>query len=526
MAALTRIVLVQCPQWGFVPPLALAQLAGSLKDAGLPVGAVDLNIKLYHERGEGYRHAFSWEQSNLWRDELADRFLEEHREVVARLLIDPLPMTGSVLVGFSVNQCSIRTSLLAARWVKEARPEAFIAFGGQWYADPENTETTLESGVVDAVVCGDGEQTLIDLARTLGDGGRPEDCAGLHLWRGGNVVATPERAPADMDALSFLDYSVLDLDDYKVPDNLYQDALMIMASRGCVRRCTFCGSRYPWEGFRSMSGRRIYDEIKHQLSLRGGYNILKFYDIVTNGNIRHISELCDLLIADPSVKLEWRETNCIVRPEMTPTLLAKLRKAGCAHVNYGIETGSNRVLKLMRKGQTAELAERVLRDTHEAGIEITANFLFGYPGETEEDFEETLAFVGRVHPYIDIFYPSRTFITMEPYSDMARHKDELGVDDGVDVFWALKDRSNTYPIRLARYEKFSRLLKELGAFESPGVNSSLELNHWHSLGRYHEYEKEFDKAAGCYRKYLALDPGSQDIRCRLEACENAGIPAR
>jgi radical SAM superfamily enzyme YgiQ (UPF0313 family) len=416
------------------------------------------------------------------------------------------------VVGFSINQCSIRASLLAAKWLKEARPEAFVVFGGQWYCEAENVESTLESGVVDSVIVGDGERALVEIARALCKGEPP-----------GKIV---ERPVESLDALAFLDYGALDLKEYEVPDNLYQDSLMIMASRGCVRRCAFCGSRTPWEGFRSMSGRRIYDEIKQQLSLREGYKVLKFYDIVVNGDMRHLEELCDLLIADPSVKLRWREANMIVRPEMTPAILKKMKAAGCDHVNFGIETGSDRVLKLMKKGQTVAQAERVLKDVHEAGIEITANFLFGYPGETEADFDETLAFVRRVHKSIDIFYPSRTFITMEPLSSMARDKAALGVDDGVDIYWALKDGTNDYPVRLARYERFSRLLKELGAYESAGVNSSLELNHWRSLGGYHEHKRELDKAAECYRKYLELDPGSQDVKSRLEACENARVAAR
>ena len=450
----------------------------------------------------------------------------DREQMIRAKLIDPLPPDETILVGFSVNQCSLRASLVVARWVKASRPKAFVVFGGQLYSDPEKIGETLDAVPIDAVIVGDGEETLVELAEIIEAGRPPESCAGMHLKRDGAVVETRPRPPLLMDSLPFSDFSVLDLESYNVPENLYHDSFMIMASRGCVRHCTFCGSRFPWKGYRSMSGRRVYDEIVHQTARYSHFKVLKFYDILINGNMKHLSELCDLLIADPSEKLFWREANCIVRPEMTPEILKKMYAAGCRHVTFGIESGSDRVLGLMEKGQTAALAERVLRDTHESGIELTANFMFGYPGETEEDFDETLEFVRRIHPYVDIFYPSRTFITMEPNSTMAKNKKELGIDDGTDIFWGTTDGTNTYPVRLARYERFSQVLYEVGAWESPGVNSSVELDRCNSLGRYYAYKNEHQQAVQYFEKYLTLDPECADVRGRLEACQNALAPTR
>lgn len=516
--------LIQAPLWGFVPPLSLAQLSGELKARGGEATPIDLNIELYRLRGDGHKFSWSWEQNTLWLDEKTVAGILDEPEAAAyikRRCVDAVPEGVRCLVGFSVNECSIIASMHIARLIKAARPQAFVVFGGQAFAEPDRIERCLRQGVVDAVCTQDGEDTLVEVVERLGAGRGVEDCAGLHIMRDGKVRQTGDRPPVDLNRIAFCDFESLDLKRYEVPDNLYSKSLMIMASRGCVRHCQFCGSRKPWEGYRYMSGRRVYDEIKHQLARHPQLTELKFYDIVTNGNMKRVMDLCDLLIADKSVNLTWEECNCIVRPEMTYEAMCKMREAGCHRVTYGIESGSDHVLGLMQKGQTAALAERVLLDTHRAGLVATANFMFGYPGETEEDFEETLEFVKRVHSFVNLFYPSRTLITMEPLSDMAGRRKELGIDDGTDVFWETLDGKNTYPIRLERYERFSRLLTQLGARESQGVNSSLELHRWYSLGEYYEYKGALDKAGDCYRSYLKLDPGSAVIQSKLERCLKA-----
>lgn len=516
-------VLIQAPLWGFVPPLSLAQLTGELKSKGSPVQPVDLNIELFRLRGEGLKHTWSWEQNTLWLDpETVERILNPFSEHIRRRCVCAVPIGERSLVGFSVNECSIVASLFVARMIKAARPEAFVVFGGQAFAEPDRIERCLRDPAVDAIVMHDGERTLVELVGRLSEGRDPLAAAGLYV-RGekGKPRWTGDRVPVDLDSIAFCDFEALDLSRYEVPENLYSKSLMIMASRGCVRHCSFCGSRKPWEGYRYMSGKRIYDEIKYQLARHPHLTELKFYDIVTNGSMKRVLDLCDLIIADGTIKLSWEETNCIVRPDLTYEALCKMKRAGCHRITFGIESGSNRVLGLMQKGQTVELAERVLYDVHRAGMVATANMMFGFPGETEEDFQQTLAFARRVHKFVDLFYPSRTFTTMEPLSDMAANRKQLGIDGGTDIFWATLDGSNTYPIRLERYERFSRLLAELGARESQGLNSGLELNKWYSLGEYYEYKRDFEQAADCYRRYLKLDPASTVVKAKLERCTAA-----
>lgn len=518
----SQTVLIQCPLWGFVPPLSLAQLSACLKAEGLPARAVDLNIALFRRRGSGHRHTWAWENNALWlQDDSVDAILAGHEDFIVSACASPLPEDRPALAGFSVNECSLRASVWVARRLKARRPRAVVLFGGQAFTEPERAQRVLRTGVVDAVAFGDGEAVIVEAARAVAAGRGLDSVRGLRLPGG---RATGEREPVALDALPFLDFETFDLDAYELPENLYRRSLMIMASRGCIRRCEFCGSREPWKGYRYMSGRRIYEEIKHQMARHPGrFSELKFYDIVVNGDMERVLELADLLAGDPAIRLSWEEVNCVVRPEMTVDALQRMRAAGCHRITYGIESGSDRVLRLMRKGQTAEQAEKVLRATHEAGLVATANFMFGYPGETEEDFKETLEFVRRVHPYVDMFYPSRTFVTMEPLSSMARRRGELGLDDGDDVYWASRDGVNTYPVRLGRYERFSRLLRELGARESPGVNSSVELWRWSALGQYHEHRGDKDEARRCYEEYLQLDPDSIPIRSRLEQLKETRV---
>jgi MoaA/NifB/PqqE/SkfB family radical SAM enzyme len=272
-----------------------------------------------------------------------------------------------------------------------------------------------------------------------------------------------------------------------------------------------------------MSGRRIYEEIKYHIKQNPDIEHIEFLDLLFNGNMQTLTEFCELMIREPlKENLRWH-ANVVIRPQMTKDALQKMRKSGCFHLTYGIESGSQRVLDLMRKRYKIEDADNVLKYTHEAGIQVTCNFMFGFPGETEKDFQQTLEFLRRNKNYVDVAYPSRTFCTIEPYSYLEKHLEEFSIfpNPAHGQFWMSKDGENTYPKRMKRCEEFSILAQQLGVNVGLGLQTSIEHDRWLNLGNYYESIKDYKNAIDCFSRYLVLDPRNEIIQNKIEQLKSS-----
>jgi radical SAM superfamily enzyme YgiQ (UPF0313 family) len=516
-----KIALVQSPVWWTIdPPLGLAQMAGCLKAAGHEVRVWDLNIRLWSNRLPQYESMWLWEQSHFWNQpSVVDRFFADNRSLIENEIQDLLS-SDSGIVGFSIYGGSCLTALKIAAEIKKADPGRTIVFGGQYFFLGDTARRLLEeSACVDAVVRGSGETVFPQLAEDLSRGGlRPRP--GL-LFRApeGIVDGGPSTMPKNLYDLPFADFTGF-------PMELYSDKtrIPIAASRGCIWACRFCSTREFWEGYSYMSGERIFAEVRHQKSLFPGRAHFEFYDITANGrpeSLATFSELAkDFIVPHLAEKnFKWK-INAVLRPEMTAGLLKLMYEGGCQDVIYGVESGSPAVLKRMNKHFNLDVAERVLRDTHEAGIRTTANFMFGFPGETEADFEMTLNFLRRNHRWLDRAYGSATFTSLEEFSFLTEHQKEFGIrpepEGGAHhLYWESEDGANTYPVRLDRYRRFRRVCAELGIDAYKGVNGTLEQDRLANLAHYHEYRDHRLEAVSSYMDYLELDLSNEPIRVRL-----------
>jgi MoaA/NifB/PqqE/SkfB family radical SAM enzyme len=194
-----------------------------------------------------------------------------------------------------------------------------------------------------------------------------------------------------------------------------------------------------------------------------------------------------------------------------------MKEAGCRHLIYGIESGSQRILDLMKKRFRIQDADAVIKATHEAGIVATANFMFGFPGEQEVDFKETLDFIRRNAKYLDRAYPSRTFCAVEEFSYFHTHLNEFGIKPNPPnhLYWESIDGKNTYPERLRRCEEFCELALSLGIEVGCGVQTSVELDRWFNLADYYEQKKDVQNALDCYLKYHDLEPKNETVKEKI-----------
>ncbi|WP_052360148.1 B12-binding domain-containing radical SAM protein [Solidesulfovibrio alcoholivorans] len=302
------------------------------------------------------------------------------------------------LVGISCFTFGRANAMRLAELSKRLFPEVPVVMGG-----PHATffpDQVLASGNVDVVVLGEGENTIVQLARRLAQGRAPDDVRGIAFLRDGHVRLTPPReSVTDLDVFPFPAYDAFDLTQYKSPEipPQYQEltGTHVMTSRGCPFHCEFCSVNKFFNGkwaFRSPGN--VADELEKLVADRGVRHVYFSDDLFSLNHQRTIGICREIL--DRKLNLVWMAETRVdcVNEEM----LAWMRKAGCYRVYYGVESGSPRILKSVNKGFTVEQVARAFALTHRAGIEPSCFLMVGNPGETPETIDETIALIREIRP--------------------------------------------------------------------------------------------------------------------------------
>lgn len=295
------------------------------------------------------------------------------------------------IIGISQFTHNRFVSLKLAALAKRANPACFVVLGGP-HATHRSEQILRQSPHVDAVVLGEGEETFLSLARSLAaKGGEGHQAVnGLALRLGGGVIRTlPRGAIADLDSLPFPASSLEDA----IGVDLHRQLEFVITSRGCPASCRFCASPRFWErSIRFRSPRSIVDEIRF---IRDRYGLLyfSFRDDTFTADRERVMELCRLLLRE-KVHILW---NCQSRVNaVDEEMLLWMKRAGCECVQYGVESGSRRVLETLGKRITPEQVRRAARATRRAGITLSLYLITGVPGETEDDLRATLTLLDEV----------------------------------------------------------------------------------------------------------------------------------
>jgi radical SAM superfamily enzyme YgiQ (UPF0313 family) len=408
------------PFWGVrMPPLGAAYVAAAANEAGFNTRLVDLNVECYDYLKGDPAFECLWDNNppDVTADEATRRVFEAALPVVDRAL-DELAASGAWAAGFSLNYRNLGFGNRLARRLKERAPGITPIFGG-----PE-AFAQLELGYLfkndfDLFVVGEGERTIVDLLAALKEGRQLEGIPGVIVRKEGLIMSayTPRRPEMKLDRLPYPTYEGLPLEKYS------SRRLPMLMSRGCICHCRFCVDYILNSPYRFRSPEGILEELEHHLALTGSGEFA-FNDLLCNGNIKQLERMCDLIV-ERGLPVRW-DSYAIVRKEMTPALLGKLRAAGCHNLCYGTESGSDRVLQLMGKFSTSAIAHQNVKDTHEAGIRTAVNVVVGYPGEKEEDFQQTLKFLEELAPWIDEVTNVSSLVVM-PGSYIGSNLDEFGI---------------------------------------------------------------------------------------------------
>lgn len=285
-------------------------------------------------------------------------------------------LEGVRLVGISVSwPAQILPALRVAAAARRLAPGVRVVLGGAFVAAHGRRMTsTALLDLVDGLVDGDGEAALERLAR----GAAPEGVPGLVFARDGRLVRNPPAAPVPMDDLPAPDYADFDLDRYLAPRSAMW--LPVRLTRGCQwGRCTFCRTDLVAH-CASPSVDRALSWIRAVVG-RTGVRAVNFTDDEASPAL--LEPLCRRIL-DERLDLLWTATHRFEEC-LTPERCRLYAEAGCRFLFLGLESTSDRILKLMKKGTTLARVERVLANLRGAGIRAHAFMIVGFPGETEAE---------------------------------------------------------------------------------------------------------------------------------------------
>jgi len=274
--------------------------------------------------------------------------------------------------------------------VNNSKNRPFYVLGG--HGPSPEPEYFLKKTGADAIVIGEGEETIVELAKALAAKRSINNLDGIAFMDGGKPIVNQRRPLIeDLDSIPFPAYELFPMYFYRLLRKPCCENVDIMApmisGRGCPFRCAFCYRMD--EGFRPRRTEGIVEEIK-MLKTDYGITYISFNDELLISSIRRTTELCEAFIR-AGLNIRWE---CNGRLNYAkPKILQLMKKAGCVFINYGIEALDDEVLRKMNKCLTVEQIVRGIEATLKEEISPGFNIIFGNIGDNQKTLQKGVDFL-------------------------------------------------------------------------------------------------------------------------------------
>lgn len=309
------------------------------------------------------------------------------------------------LLGISLNSMCFKRSVEIISNVHKKYPDLSIVVGGPT-ASSMGVELLKKYNFLNYVIVREGEKPLTKLC----SGEKFEGISGLVLRRGSELYRNPDITTKDLSEFPFPKYKRFQLDLYANPDSIG-----ILTSRGCPYQCIFCqqssllGKR--WRGRKPES---IVEEISYWKNQ--GKKAIYILDDNVALDRQRILELSELVVERELNNLEYIIVGGLRIDQTNKETLLALKRMGVTTIPFGVESGSDRILKFMKKGITAEMSDKAIALAVGMGFKVKLFFIIGFPIETMEDVQKSFNLALK-YPIADI-----RFFNLFPYPDTALMK--------------------------------------------------------------------------------------------------------
>lgn len=467
-------ILCSLPRMNMLyPPGAPAILKAVLMDHGYACRTKDLVADWFTT----FKDHPDWGTIDSWnalgnlkiRDDL-ESLIDEKVESWAKDLIKQ----NSVWIGLSIfSYESHRLGQMLSQKIKEFSPRQKIFMGGLGITNVSEryAEKLFENGIIDAFITGEGEESIIQLAKGNLD------------FPGINDKNYQQLSKKTLDSQPVPNYDDYDLSLYgKEQQGAYSNfnkdihTLPITASRGCVRKCTYCDVPLLWPKFTHRGGDLVADEItRHYES--SGTTKFHFTDSLVNGSMKDFRVMIDRLAKynmDKGANITWTG-QFIFRPAGSHTKedWKTMARSGASVLEVGIESGSDDIRFQMGKKFTNDDVSVELKNASDNKVAIFPLMIVGWPTETDKHFQEFKDFLVRFHPYaynktiIDMTLGQTTRVQKNTPLFMEREKMGLemiptgGTQEDL-LWWNKNNPTLTLSKRILRRFELAELALDLG----------------------------------------------------------------
>ena len=405
-------------------PYGMGVLTAYLKKHGAYVEQDDLSVK-FNARGKHLKEVRSVDLrvSDSFKKNVINFF--KTGELTCRLerfvggVLSSTSIRGFDIIGFSVftHWHFIFALMLSSQIKKHIKTP--IVFGGPCITlygkfFPEAFK------IIDFMIAGEGEKPLIELARALIQKTSFERVPGL-IYKRERALSMVAREEYLIEEMCMPDFEGLPLKLYRGEQPQERLYVPFQISKGCNGACGFCVTKRIDPFLKYKSYGKVVTELR-LLKEKYESNFFHFCDSSINSSCEYLEGLCKEFI-DNRINIYWRTYAKVER--LDREVLRKLKAAGCETLIFGIESGSDRVLRLMRKGFTSNQAQMILRDSAELGIKNSVCFMSGYHHEGEADIRHTVDFIRRNKKYI--YHAQVNPFQLAFGSDMWEHPEVYGI---------------------------------------------------------------------------------------------------
>jgi len=335
---------------------------------------------------------------------LADETPDPYFDVWENHTIPTLKKFGVEVIALSCPfSPQIATAMRFAKFVKRRMPHVKFIVGGTGISDAQDILLSDPRfyDFIDYPVVGDGEEALTLCLDAIEGKGSFDAVPGLWQRKDGKGCRPVTTRLVDMDASPCPDYHDVDFSHYMLPEK----AGFYTTSRGCYYgKCTFCPESFR-VGFRMRSPENVYADIR-KIVADQGVKYIHFFDPLTPPRtLAHLSRE----VARESLPLKWHAEVKFEKIYTSREYMRNLSQGGCSLLQFGFESGVQRVLDGMQKGNKLDQIETMLDNLHEHRINVAVTWFIGFPTESEEDARETWRYLRRHADRIHLSLYTGTF---------------------------------------------------------------------------------------------------------------------
>lgn len=372
-------------------PLGIMYIAAVLEQEGYDVEILDALIadSPPFREGDATQYGMSWEKI---RGEITQRKPD--------------------MVGISCPfTTQIDNTIKVSEIVKDIDPGILTIVGGP-HTSVRATEFLENAQNVDVAVIGEGEYTMVEIARYFEGKRNLREIQGIAYRKGVDIVSNPKTTfIRNIDELPFPAYHLVDMESYLNPKRIrYRGAqylrlkgISMITSRGCVYNCVFCSIHlHMGKIWRAHSEEYVTNHIEYVVN-NYGVELIHFEDDNLTLNTKRFEGILDRVMGK-EIRFSWDVPNGIRADRLSKDLLSKMKKAGCVELTIGVESGDQFILdnvidKHLRLEDVIELAIMC----RQLKIPLAAFYVVGFPGETQGNIQQTIDFALMLKKEYDVY---------------------------------------------------------------------------------------------------------------------------